>query len=402
MANQKGGNTATSETGTGTSAARSSGTSRGSGRKAGARQGGRKNAAKGSAGTTGGTQLRGAAAGKSNDPIQLLKADHQRVNQLFTEFESAEDNQKQQLVRQICQELVIHAMLEEQLFYPACRDAIEDEELLNRAQVEHDSAKLLIGDLMSGRGDRSFRDAKVKVLAEQVRHHVQEEEQPRRGILAQAKAAGVATPELAAQMQELKQSLMERGEALPNPQPISFQPTMSNQFREVTMARNDYNDRDDRGGRYGMSEGRGGGGGGYRSAGGRDDDDRGHGRGGWFGDPEGHSEAARRGWETREEEERGGRSYGGSRGGYSEGRGGGGYSSRGYGRDDDDGRGQGRGGWFGDPEGHSEAARRGWESREDDDRGGRSYGSTRGGYGGGRGRDDDEGPGWHGDPRGHS
>ena len=106
----------------------------------------------------------------------------------------------------------------------------------------------------------------------------------------------------------------------------------------------------------------------------RVDDGRGHGRGGWFGDSEGHSEAARRGWDDRDDD-RGGRSGGGrSRDDDRSSR-----SSRG--RDDDDGRGRGRGGWFGDSEGHSEAARRGWEDR-DDDRGGRS---SRG-----RGRDDDD------------
>lgn len=197
-------------------------------------------------------------------------------------------------------------------------------------------------------------------------------------------------------------------------------------------ARRGWDNRDDdRGG-----SNRGGGGGYSRSR--DDDDDRGgRGRGGddgrgWYGDSQGHSEAARRGWDNRDDD-RGGSNRGGNGGGYSRSRddddyrggsnrGGGGGSSRGRDGDDDrGGRGNGQGGWFGDSQGHSEAARRGWENR-DDDRGGssRGGGSNRGGGGGNsRGRDDDDdrgssnrgsgsnrggddGRGWHGDSRGHA
>ncbi|MFD1807288.1 hypothetical protein ACFSHQ_01825 [Gemmobacter lanyuensis] len=143
-----------------------------------------------------------------------------------------------------------------------------------------------------------------------------------------------------------------------------------------------------------------------RSSRGRGDDySRDHGQGGWFGDYEGHSEASRRGWEHRREDDRGSGGRSSSRYDDDDRR-----SSRG--RGDDYSRDHGQGGWFGDPEGHSEASRRGWENRRDDDRGSGSRSSSR--YedddrrsSRGRGRDDDYGRdhgqgGWFGDSEGHS
>ncbi|HEY7901324.1 MAG TPA: hemerythrin domain-containing protein [Caulobacteraceae bacterium] len=300
------------------------------------------------------------AGGQQQQPktaAELLKADHRRVEGLFAEYETAEETQKPQLLEQICDELIVHTLIEERVFYPACRKAATDQSELDEAQVEHDATKLLILDLMRG-GDDPYRDAKVKVLGEEVKHHIAEEERPASGILARAAANGADTPELARRLLEKKQALEARKDNLPDPRFVS----LSNPTKESSMPRH-YSERDERGrftdddgGRGYRSrddEGRG-----YRSRddegrftsrGSRDDDDRGRGHGGWFGDPEGHSRASERGWEERRD---------------SSGR----YSSRddddrrhSRGRDDD--RGRGHGGWFGDPRGHSEASREGWDRR---------------------------------------
>ena len=74
--------------------------------------------------------------------IDALKQDHRRVEQLFAEFEEeADGDRKDGLVQEICRELIIHTKLEEEIFYPACREGISEEEMLDEAQVEHDSAK---------------------------------------------------------------------------------------------------------------------------------------------------------------------------------------------------------------------------------------------------------------------
>ena len=114
---------------------------------------------------------------KSQDAITLLKDDHRAVEKLFEEFESAKgEGRKEKLARQICLELTIHTMIEEEIFYPACRAKV-DEDLLKEAFVEHDAAKLLIAEIEAGNGENDdFFDAKVQVLSEQIEHHVQEEE----------------------------------------------------------------------------------------------------------------------------------------------------------------------------------------------------------------------------------
>jgi hypothetical protein len=84
--------------------------------------------------------------------VEALKQDHRRVEQLFADYESAEnEDRKDGLLQQICAQLIIHTQLEEELFYPACRAAASTEDLLDEAQVEHDSAKLLIADLLEAR-----------------------------------------------------------------------------------------------------------------------------------------------------------------------------------------------------------------------------------------------------------
>ena len=121
------------------------------------------------------------------DAIALLKADHRKVEDLFEKFEKARSDRKQALVQEICTELCIHATIEEEIFYPACKGEIEDDDLLEEAYVEHDGAKVLIAELLDSEPDDEFYDAKVKVLSEMIKHHVKEEEKRSEGLFAQAK-----------------------------------------------------------------------------------------------------------------------------------------------------------------------------------------------------------------------
>src|SRR5689334_19706413 len=123
---------------------------------------------------------------KNQDAVALLKADHRTVEDLFTQFENASgEGKKQKLALQICAELTVHATIEEEIFYPACEGKIE-EDLLREADVEHDGAKVLIAEIESGEPSDEYYDAKVKVLQEQIEHHVKEEEQRLEGMFAQA------------------------------------------------------------------------------------------------------------------------------------------------------------------------------------------------------------------------
>jgi hemerythrin superfamily protein len=120
-----------------------------------------------------------ARAGKQQNAIELLKSDHQEVTQLFQQYEKSDGSAKKaDIVEKICKALKVHSEIEEDIFYPAARGALEeeDEEVMDEAEVEHSSIKSLIEQLEDGHpGDELF-DAKVKVLFEYVKHHVKEEE----------------------------------------------------------------------------------------------------------------------------------------------------------------------------------------------------------------------------------
>lgn len=117
------------------------------------------------------------AAAKPADAIKLLKDDHKEVKTYFKQYETLEDDaEKQALADKICTTLTVHAQIEEEIYYPATREAIDDDDLLDEAEVEHASAKQLIAEIQSMKaGDRLF-DAKVTVLGEYIDHHVEEEE----------------------------------------------------------------------------------------------------------------------------------------------------------------------------------------------------------------------------------
>jgi len=146
------------------------------------------------------------------DAIQLLTEDHRKVEGLFEQFQKAgEDSEKEGIARRICTELKVHAMLEEEIFYPALRGKIEDDDL-DEAYVEHDGAKVLINDIEAGGADTEFYDAKVKVLQEQIEHHIKEEEKESGNLFEQARAADVDLEALGGQMAARKAELMEMAE----------------------------------------------------------------------------------------------------------------------------------------------------------------------------------------------
>ena len=122
----------------------------------------------------------GKMAKKPDDAIKLLMTDHREVEALFKKFEEAkEDNaEKADIVAQICEALSNHADIEEEIFYPAAREALSEkgEDLLDEAEVEHASIKGLVEQLEEAEPDDDLYDAKVKVLTEYVQDHEKEEE----------------------------------------------------------------------------------------------------------------------------------------------------------------------------------------------------------------------------------
>jgi hemerythrin superfamily protein len=161
------------------------------------------------------------AATKSPDAITLLKEDHRTVEKLFKEFESAKgDGRKGKIAQEICLELTVHAQIEEEIFYPACEGKV-DEDDIKEAYVEHDGAKVLIAEIENsdGKSDEYF-DAKVKVLQEQIEHHVKEEEQRLLGIFSQAKRAGMDMDALGQELQARKDVLIAeyKKSGLPKPE----------------------------------------------------------------------------------------------------------------------------------------------------------------------------------------
>jgi hypothetical protein len=352
------------------------------------------------------------------DAIVILTQQHKAIGEMLDRLES-QGGDHADLIDDIGRAFTIHAALEETVFDPEYRKRGGDETVANQAQVQRDLTKVLLADIAGAEeAEDEYLDAKLKVLAAQIRKYAEQEEAPTEGLFAKAKSAGVDMAELGKKIKQAQAELLSDEDAI-NPEAPSFrslqlnfvgQPTRREEYQQMDN-RSDYRERDDqgrfvsdddddrRGGRNGRSS--------YSSRSSRDDDDRdnGRGRGGWSGDSRGHSEAARRGWEERGGQRSSrGRDYDDDRGMSSRR---GGMSSRSS-RDDDDRQ----GGWFGDSEGHSEAARRGWEERGgsrssrgnwdyDDDRG---MSSRRGGMSSRSSRDDDDRGrgGWFGDSEGHS
>ena len=158
-------------------------------------------------GARAGTQSNAMAAGQ--DAIALLTADHREVSEMFEQFEQLGDRattSKEKLKDKICKALIAHTTIEEEIFYPAVREkVVEGEDLVDEAVVEHASAKDLIQQLQEMQPDDELYDAKVKVLGEQVEHHVQEEEKE---MFPKVKKSGLDLLALGQEMALRKQELM--------------------------------------------------------------------------------------------------------------------------------------------------------------------------------------------------
>ena len=167
------------------------------------------------------TVAKKAAKVSRTDAIALLTADHKRVKKMFKQFDKMKEDgasaDKQALAQQICAELTLHAEVEEQIFYPATREAIDDDDMLNEAEVEHASAKDLIAQIESGDPSDPLWDAKVTVLGEYVDHHVQEEEEE---MFKKARKAKMDLEALGQQIAAMKQSRDSVEPTAPSSTPI--------------------------------------------------------------------------------------------------------------------------------------------------------------------------------------
>jgi len=142
----------------------------------------------------------------AKDAIALLKADHEAVSHLFAEFEKTHSvAKKKALVAEICTALSVHAQIEEEIFYPAVRAALKDKLLVPEAIVEHDGVRSRIAQLEGVEPDGEMYDARVKVLAEYVTHHVKEEQHE---MFPKAKASSVEMSELGARMSARNDELL--------------------------------------------------------------------------------------------------------------------------------------------------------------------------------------------------
>ena len=173
----------------------------------------KKTAAKKSAAKKSTSAARKTSSRGRMDATALLSKDHREVRALFKRYEKlskadAGASERQALAQQICQMLTVHTQIEEEIFYPALRDAEVEEDLMDEAQIEHDSAKQLISQIQSGSPDDDMYDAKVTVLGEYVNHHVEEEEGE---MFRKAQRAKVDMAELGQQLMQRKQALMGQG-----------------------------------------------------------------------------------------------------------------------------------------------------------------------------------------------
>lgn len=156
------------------------------------------------------TAPRATAAAARKDATLLLQRDHREVKKLFKEFEQrakdgAAARERQALAEQICMLLSVHAELEEELFYPAARQAEVDSDLLDEAEVEHASAKELIAQIRGMSPDAALYDAKVIVLGEYVDHHVKEEEGE---MFPKCRKSDMDLEALAGMLEQRKEELM--------------------------------------------------------------------------------------------------------------------------------------------------------------------------------------------------
>ncbi len=139
------------------------------------------------------------------DAVALLKADHAKVSAMFDKYDHSRlASAKKKLAGQICGDLTVHMAIEEKIFYPAVRQAIGEEDLMDEATVEHAGAKKLIAEIQAAEPDDALYDAKVTVLSEYIKHHVKEEHTD---MFPKARRSGVDLKELGARLAERKREL---------------------------------------------------------------------------------------------------------------------------------------------------------------------------------------------------
>ena len=147
---------------------------------------------------------------KTEDAVELLKADHKKVKELFDDFQDADEvAEKESIAREAMKELRIHSVIEEEIFYPAVREALGRDErgIMDEAEEEHRVAKTIIEELAEEDAEDAHFVAKFTVLAENIRHHIREEEG---GMLKDARkaSAGLDLHELGARMMARKEELL--------------------------------------------------------------------------------------------------------------------------------------------------------------------------------------------------
>jgi len=143
---------------------------------------------------------------KARDATPFLRADHKKVSDLFATYEKTRSSaKKKQIVTEICTELSVHAQLEEEIFYPAVKQALKDSELIPEATVEHATLKDLIAQVQGVEPDGEMFDAKIKVMSEYVKHHVKEEQNE---MFPKAKKTKLDMAELGARLPERKAVLL--------------------------------------------------------------------------------------------------------------------------------------------------------------------------------------------------
>ena len=141
--------------------------------------------------------------------VKLLKQDHRQVEGWFDDYEQLDEaREKLEMFRKIALALKVHTQIEEEIFYPEERGEVEDD-LLDEAYVEHQSAKQMIAEIEQMRPSDEYYDAKVKVLGEYVKHHVKEEEQAG-GLFAQAKRGDEDLDAMGERMKARKEELMAK------------------------------------------------------------------------------------------------------------------------------------------------------------------------------------------------
>lgn len=154
------------------------------------------------------TRRSSASAKKPADAIALLKADHKEVDAMFKAYDKTDDDaKKQELANNICMALTVHAQIEEEIFYPAAYEALDEDgdDLLDEAEVEHASCKALIAEIEAMSVGEPLFDAKIKVLGEYIKHHVEEEETE---LFPECRDAKMDLKALGEQLAMRKQELM--------------------------------------------------------------------------------------------------------------------------------------------------------------------------------------------------